>query len=93
MGLYYVKWHTERGWTNSGVDGSNTENHHCIDVRTAWAKENYPEHCRIRNYKEPDPMYDAWNSFHAAMNKSYVGDLCSFKAGWKAAQAHDLFPD
>jgi hypothetical protein len=32
--------------------------HYAIDVRTAWAQEHFPEHCRIRNYQEPDALQD-----------------------------------
>jgi hypothetical protein len=29
-----------------------------VDVRHATAQEHFPEHCRIRNYQEPDPLND-----------------------------------
>ena len=29
----------------------------CIDVRTEWAQEHFPDHCRIRNYQEPGFYY------------------------------------
>lgn len=45
------------GWDSydghhDGIFSSN--NFYAIDVRTAWAQEHFPEHCRIRNYQEPD---------------------------------------
>ena len=33
--------------------------HLAIDVRTAWSQEHFPEHCRIRNYQEPD-AFEQW---------------------------------
>jgi len=32
-----------------------------IDVRTEWAQEHFPDHCRIRNYQAPD-AFEEW--FH-----------------------------
>ena len=42
-----------------------------IDVRTAWAQEHFPEHCRIRNYQEPD-AFEEWikREFHRDFNPS-----------------------
>ena len=34
--------------------GHLEDRHYFVDVRTAWAQEHFPEHCRIRNYQEPD---------------------------------------
>ncbi len=39
-----------------------------IDVRTAFAQEHFSEHCRIRNYQEPDPFEE----FAKKMNHSYA---------------------
>lgn len=36
--------------------------HYAVDVRTAWAKEHFAEHCRIRNYQEPDAFEDLCDS-------------------------------
>ena len=44
----------------SGYDGNGTMGqHYAVDVRTKWAQENFPEHCRIRNYQEPD-AFEEW---------------------------------
>lgn len=48
------------------TDGSFDKCHHFIDVRTEWAQEHFPEHCRIRNYQEPD-AFEEW------FVKNYLG--------------------
>jgi len=51
----------DRGhWTNFDGHGAwgNATEHYAIDVRTAWAQENFPIHCRIRNYQ--DAFEEEW---------------------------------
>ena len=53
-------------WDNCGAwiasaGGFDDKCHYVIDVRTDWAKENFPEHCRIRNYQESDPLNDMFH--------------------------------
>ena len=46
-----------------GAGGFDIDCHYAIDVRTAWSQENFPEHCRIRDYQEPDAFEEfceAW---------------------------------
>jgi hypothetical protein len=43
----------------AGYDPNTTDTHYAIDVRTEWAQKHFPEHCRIRNYQEPDP-FEEW---------------------------------
>ena len=45
-------------WDTTCRGGCNDAWPCCIDVRAAWSQENFPEHCRIRNYQEPDPLED-----------------------------------
>jgi hypothetical protein len=40
----------------TGYTGNLSGYFYAIDVRTAWAKEHFPEHCRIRAYQEPSPI-------------------------------------
>ena len=51
-------------WVRALAQDGDFDYVHCaIDVRTAWAQEHYPEHCRIRNYQEADPFEkfcEAW---------------------------------
>jgi hypothetical protein len=49
--------------------------HLAIDVRTAWSQEHFPEHCRIRNYQEPDAFDIAWD---AEPNKSCSESIARF---------------
>ena len=76
------------GMWAKGYCGDSPIEDYAIDVRTAWSKEHFPIHCRIRNYQEPDPIQDAWES----RLRSYhtISDAAEFKAGWKAAQAYAL---
>lgn len=46
-------------WLNSS--GPHAIWFRAVDVRTEWAKKYFPEHCRIRNYQEPDPFEEIWN--------------------------------
>ena len=59
---YHIKWSDENHWEH-GVDGSHVGHHHAIDVRTEWAQEHFPEHCRIRNYQEPDAFEEFCESW------------------------------
>lgn len=52
----------------------------CIDVRTEWAQEHFPEHCRIRNYKEPD-AFEEWFS-----HDKFMGCKTSFRAAYELGQ-------
>ena len=45
-------------WRTHCRGGCNSKWPCCIDVRTAWAQEHFPEHCRIRNYQEPRTLED-----------------------------------
>jgi len=45
-------------WLTSAA-GTSALAHYAIDVRTEWAQEHFPEHCRIRNYQEPD-AFEEW---------------------------------
>ncbi len=53
-------------WHDCFAIGSFEENPsipYAIDVRTEWAQEHFPEHCRIRNFQEPDAFEEfceAW---------------------------------
>ena len=63
---------------------------HCaVDVRTAWSKEHFPDHCRIRAYVEPCAMEAAWivQSMHGSHT---FYDQEHFKSGWKAAMSHAI---
>jgi hypothetical protein len=48
--------------------GHSNGRRYFVDVRTEWAQEHFPEHCRIRNYQEPD----AFEEFAKKMNHSYA---------------------
>lgn len=84
VGRYYILWDGDHHWTNSGVDGSNVGHHHCIDVTTDWAKENYPEHCRIRDYKAPDPFEKWWSE----NSKLHVGTKYMCRTSYELGQAN-----
>jgi hypothetical protein len=47
---------THPAWHMAHMMGAKV--YKAIDVRTAWAQEHFPEHCRIRNYQEYDPRMD-----------------------------------
>ena len=53
------------------------DSHYAIDVRTEWAQEHFPEHCRIRNYQEPD-AFDGWIYRH--FNKTTFSESSSYVA-------------
>ena len=78
--------HSNGGWSDFNCAGSSAFLHYAIDVRTAWAQEHYPEHCRIRNYQEPDPMEEAIDEFHRSFHTER--DDSAFRSGWKAAVKH-----
>ena len=66
------------------------EIHYAIDVRTEWAQENFAEHCRIRNYQEPDAFEDfceAWalDSLQYASPKWFKGMM---KQAYELGQAN-----
>ena len=69
--------------------GENNRNHYAIDVRTAWAQRNYPEHCRIRAYAEPCAIDVAWNAHSNGGVYIFPGED-HFRAGWKAAMLHAI---
>ena len=81
---YWIKWNDENNW-DYGVDGSHDGKHHAIDVRTEWSKEHFPEHCRIRNYQEPD-QFEEW------FDKSDAGAALSYSPYLKhlMRQAYEL---
>ena len=78
---YYTATCTEGSWSSSYPTGMPQatkpfsepflEIHYAIDVRTEWAQEHFPIHCRIRNYQEPDP-FNEWieREFHKEFNPS-----------------------
>ena len=46
------------GEWRASADGGYKDTPYAIDVRTEWAQEHFPDHCRIRNYQEYDPRMD-----------------------------------
>ena len=55
---YWAAEPNGHGWV-VGFSGDGTMGQcYAIDVRTEWAQEHFPEHCRIRNYQEPDAFLD-----------------------------------
>jgi hypothetical protein len=56
-GALYLVGYATKLWDNiadyDGATGNSPSNDYAIDVRTEWAQEHFPEHCRIRNYQEP----------------------------------------
>jgi hypothetical protein len=63
-GQYYVSsllgcW---KGSADSKSGFNNERSHYAVDVRTAWAQEHFPEHCRIRAYQEPSAFDVAWKA-------------------------------
>lgn len=73
---------TMTGWENH--IGAATGLPKAIDVRTAWAKEHFPEHCRIRAYVVPDP-FDAW--FHG-MRIDPNGYKDTYRQAYELGQAN-----
>ena len=72
------------------TDGSFDTCHHFIDVRTEWAQEHFPEHCRIRNFQEPDAFEEfceAWalDSLQYASPKWFKGMM---KQAYELGQAN-----
>ena len=71
---------------------SSTPLHVAVDVRTAWAQEHFPEHCRIRNYQEPD----AFEEFEKTSNWKTTLDLEGLtamrKQAFEAGQANPNQP-
>ena len=63
--------------------------HYAIDVRTAWAQRNYPEHCRIRAYVAPCAIDVAWNA-HSNGGACKFPREEHFRAGWEAAMSHAI---
>ena len=49
---YFACFSINDGWQSD--HGPYSDPYRAIDVRTAWSKEHFPIHCRIRNYQEPD---------------------------------------
>jgi len=85
-GLYGVNW--EAGWQDN--HGGCNKVHRAIDVRTAWAQEHFPEHCRIRNHQEPDvfeEFCEAWalDSMQYASPKWFKGMM---KQAYELGQAN-----
>ena len=63
-GKYYLLNSSGR-WVGGLCAPSGTVNdrsHYAVDVRTAWAQEHFPEHCRIRAYQEPSAFDFAWKA-------------------------------
>ena len=83
IGLHGVEWHAHKFGGN--------EWHYAIDVRTEWAQEHFPEHCRIRNYQEPNPLQAALEEFVRGDHTDR--DLSAFRSGWKAAMNHQANPN
>ena len=79
--LYTPKSHPSR-WGELGIT-RDIDLHHgmvfAIDVRTAWAQEHFPEHCRIRNYQEP-----AKYGYHK-------GELIVAPEGWELVPEGERF--
>lgn len=48
---FFIAFH---GSWSEGYCGNSRGEDYAIDVRTEWAQEHFAEHCRIRNYQEPD---------------------------------------
>jgi hypothetical protein len=69
---YFAACPDHHGWS-SHFSGTGTMGHYyAIDVRTEWSKREYPEHCRIRNYQEPDPL----NELLFSLSKSCTPQTC-----------------
>ena len=68
---------------------NNDRSHYAIDVRTAWAQEHFPEHCRIRAYVAPCAIDVAWNA-HSNGGACKFPREEHFRAGWKAAMSHAI---
>lgn len=66
--------------------------HYAIDVRTEWAQKHFPEHCRIRNYQEPDPfkewLKDAFCKSHLNLDATYCANGAMLKSLYELGQAN-----
>jgi len=74
-------------WT--GAASTNLPFHYAVDVRTAWAQEHFPEHCRIRAYVAPCAIDVAWNAHSNGGAYTFPREE-HFRAGWKAAMSHAI---
>lgn len=50
LGLEYFIAYSNGRW-GGGYAGDSPTKYYAIDVRTAWAQEHYPEHCKQRAYR------------------------------------------
>ena len=79
-----VFWAVADEWRTYSSHGGIcfSTNHYAIDVRTAFAKKHFSEHCRIRNYQEYDP-FEEW---YAAPHKGPATTKSMCKEAYKLGQ-------
>ena len=65
--------------------------YYAIDVRTAWAQEHFPEHCRIRNYQEaPDAFEDWWGAGYGICTDKEKTHYQVCKEAYELGQANPI---
>lgn len=70
---YRIKWNDEDYWSN-GVDGSHVGHCHAIDVRTAFAREHFPEYVEAVGYPMEEAIslgFDGWLNNYASDKKNW----------------------
>jgi len=78
------------GGFNAPFGIQTARRHYAVDVRTAWAQEHFPEHCRIRAYVAPCAIDVAWMAHSKGGAYSFPHLSEHFRAGWKAAMSHAI---
>jgi len=64
-GFYYII-NSSGHWVHR-FNEATPKGHCAIATQTVWAQKHFPEHCRIRNYQEPDAFEDMWQSMEGTL--------------------------